>query len=134
MDQEELAQRLQEENDQLRRENESQRSHKDIYPDCGAKVGDPFRIESTILDITRRADAIQPEYDAILSRIRNAPVLYVDETPVRVQGKNHCIWVFTTPTDAFFVVRNSRGMKGCMEDRLLRIENDMAEIKARIRL
>jgi transposase len=71
---------------------------------------------ATILDLTRRAaDAAQPEYDAILSRIRNASVLYVDETSIRVQGKNHWIWVFTTPTDAFFVVRNSRGMKVLLE-------------------
>jgi transposase len=71
---------------------------------------------ATILDLTRRAaDAIQPEYDAILSRIQSAPILYVDETSIRVQGKNHWIWVFTTPKDAFFVVRSSRGMKVLLE-------------------
>lgn len=71
---------------------------------------------ATILDLTRRAaDAVQSEYVAILSRIRNAPVLYIDETSIRVQGKNHWIWVFATPTDAFFVVRNSRGMRVLLE-------------------
>jgi len=71
---------------------------------------------ATILDLTRRAaDAVQSDYDTILSRIRNSPVLYVDETSLKVQGKNHWIWVFTTPSDAFFVVRNSRGMKVLLE-------------------
>lgn len=71
---------------------------------------------ATIFDLTRRAaDAVQSEYEAILSRIRNAPVLYIDETSIDVQGKTHWIWVFTTPTDAFFVIRKSRGMKVLVE-------------------
>lgn len=71
---------------------------------------------ATILDLTRRAaDAVQSEYDAILNRIRNAPVHYVDETSIDVQGKNHWIWVFTTPSEAFFMIRNSRGMKVLLE-------------------
>jgi transposase len=71
---------------------------------------------ATIFDLTRRAaDAVKSEYEAILSRIRNAPVLYIDETSIDVQGKTHWIWVFTTPNDAFFVIRNSRGMKVLIE-------------------
>lgn len=71
---------------------------------------------ATILDLTRRAaDAVQPVYDAILDRIRGAPVLYIDETSIDVQGENHWIWVFTTPTEAFFVIRKSRGMKVLLE-------------------
>jgi hypothetical protein len=71
---------------------------------------------ATIFDLTRRAaDAVQSEYEAILSRIRNAPVLYIDETSIDVQGKTHWIWVFTTPSDAFFVIRKSRGMKVLIE-------------------
>jgi transposase len=71
---------------------------------------------ATILDLTRRAaDAVQSEYDAILRRIRNASVLYIDETSIEVQGKNHWIWVFTTPAETFFVIRKSRGMKVLLE-------------------
>ena len=71
---------------------------------------------ATVLDLTRRAaDAVQSEYDAILNRIRNAPVLHIDETSIDVQGRNHWIWVFTTPTDAFIVIRKSRGMKVLLE-------------------
>jgi len=71
---------------------------------------------ATILDLTRRAaDAIQPEYDAILRKIRRASILYVDETGIHVQGEKHWIWTFTTPSETFFVIRKSRGMKVLME-------------------
>jgi transposase len=71
---------------------------------------------ATIFDLTRRAaDAIRSEYDAILSKIRSAPILYVDETSIRVQGERHWIWTFSTPSESFFVIRKSRGMKVLME-------------------
>lgn len=71
---------------------------------------------ATIFDLTRRAaDAVQSEYDFILNRIRNAPVLYIDETSIEVQGKNHWIWVFTSQAETFFVIRKSRGMKVLLE-------------------
>lgn len=71
---------------------------------------------ATILDLTRRAaEAVQPEYDAILNRVRNASILYVDETSIKVQGKKHWIWAFTTPSETFVVIRNSRGTKVLME-------------------
>jgi transposase len=71
---------------------------------------------ATILDLTRRAaDAVQSEYDAILNRIRAAQILYVDETSIDVQGEMHWIWVFTTPSETFVVIRKSRGMKVLLE-------------------
>lgn len=71
---------------------------------------------ATILDLTRRAaDAVQPQYDAILERIRDAPILYVDETSIDVQGKKQWIWAFTTPSETFVVIRKSRGTKVLME-------------------
>jgi len=67
---------------------------------------------ATILDLTRRAaDAVGSEYDAILNKIRDAPILYVDETSIHVQGEKHWIWTFTTPSETFFVIRKSRDMK-----------------------
>jgi len=67
---------------------------------------------ATILDLTRRAaDAVQSEYEAILNKIRGAPILYVDETSIHVQGERHWIWTFSTPSESFFVIRKSRGMK-----------------------
>jgi len=71
---------------------------------------------ATILDLTRRAaDAVRSEYDAILSKIRGAPIVYADETSISVQGEKHWIWTFTTPSETFFVIRKSRGMKVLME-------------------
>jgi transposase len=71
---------------------------------------------ATILDLTRRAaDAVQSQYDAILNRIRAAPILYVDETSIDVQGELNWIWTFTTPSETFFVIRKNRGMKVLME-------------------
>jgi len=67
---------------------------------------------ATVLDITRRvAWWLRPEYTRILERIRSAPVVYVDETGARVDGRRHWIWVFTTLTDTLIVVRKSRGKK-----------------------
>ena len=67
---------------------------------------------ATVLDITRRvAWWLQPEYNRILQRIRSAPVVYVDETGVRVDGRRYWIWVFATETDVLIVVRKSRGRK-----------------------
>ncbi len=79
--------------------------------DYGLKVS-----PASILDFTRRgSDAIRSEYEQILERIRSAPILYVDETGIRVQGKKYWIWIFTTPEDTFVAVRKSRGMKVLME-------------------
>ena len=67
---------------------------------------------ATILDLTRRAaDSVQSEYEAILDRIRNASILYVDETSIKVQGKKYWIWAFTTPAETFIAIRKSRGAK-----------------------
>ena len=71
---------------------------------------------ATILDLTRRAaDAVQSQYDAILYSIRDAPILYVDETSIKVQGDRYWIWTFTTPSETFVVIRKSRGMKVLVE-------------------
>jgi len=41
--------------------------------------------------------------------------VYADETSISVQGEKHWIWTFTTPSETFFVIRKSRGMKVLME-------------------
>ena len=67
---------------------------------------------ATILDLTRRAaEVVQMDYNQILNRIRKAPILFVDETGIHVQGEKHWIWTFTTPSETFFVIRKSRGTK-----------------------
>jgi transposase len=68
---------------------------------------------ATILDLTRRAaDAVQSQYDAILERICDAPILYVDETSIHVQGEKHWIWAFTTPSESFFCDTNESRDEG----------------------
>lgn len=65
---------------------------------------------ATIFDLTHRAaEAIQSEYDEILDKIRDASILYVDETGIHVQGRKYWIWTFTTPSETFYVIRKSRG-------------------------
>ena len=67
---------------------------------------------ATVLDVTRRvAWWLLPEYNRILRRIRASPVVYVDETGFRVDGRRYWIWVFATETDVLVVVRRSRGKK-----------------------
>ena len=71
---------------------------------------------ATIFDLTRRAaEAVQSEYDEILNKIRDASILYVDETGIHVQGRKYWIWTFTTPSETFFVIRKSRGTKVLLE-------------------
>jgi transposase len=71
---------------------------------------------ATILNLTRRAaDSVQSQYNAILNRIRNSPIVYVDETSIDVQGELHWIWIFTTSSETFVVIRKSRGMKVLLE-------------------
>lgn len=66
----------------------------------------------TVLEITRRtASILRPEYDRILERIRNSKVVYIDETGMKVNGKNHWIWVFVTEDSVLFALRESRGAK-----------------------
>jgi len=67
---------------------------------------------ATVLDITRRvAWWLLPEYKRILGRIRVSPVVYVDETGARVDGRRYWVWVFTTETDTLIVIRKSRGKR-----------------------
>ena len=65
-----------------------------------------------IFDFTRRtSDSLTGVYDAILERIRDADIVHVDETGLKVDGKNCWSWVFTTKKETFFVVRRSRATK-----------------------
>ena len=48
-------------------------------------------------------------------KIRGAPILYVDETSIHVQGERHWIWTFSTQSESFFVIRKSRSMRALTE-------------------
>ncbi len=65
---------------------------------------------ATILDLANRAtNAMRPEYESIMRRIRSARVVYADETSIKVNGRNCWIWVFVAGNDVLVVVANSRG-------------------------
>lgn len=59
--------------------------------------------------IKRAAQAGEKEYNAIKQKIREAKLLYIDETSFSVLGKNWWVWVFRSDTDLLLVLRNSRG-------------------------
>src|SRR3989344_4767524 len=44
-------------------------------------------------------------------RVRTFFNVYIDETGIKVQGKQFWIWIFTTLTTTFFVIRKSRHCK-----------------------
>ena len=67
---------------------------------------------ATVLAINSRvANALEQEYALILQRIRLAKVLYVDETSFHVGGVNYWLWIFTTTSETFVVIRQSRSKK-----------------------
>ena len=59
--------------------------------------------------IERAAQAGGKEYDLLKHKIREAKLLYIDETSFSVLGKKWWVWVFRSDTDMLLVIRNSRG-------------------------
>lgn len=67
---------------------------------------------ATVLELTKRvSDWLRPEYEVILERVRAAPVVYVDETGEKEDGKKRWLWAFVTSTETLAVIRKSRGKK-----------------------
>ena len=59
----------------------------------------------------RTAVWLRPEYERILKRVRTADVVYTDETGLKVDGRQHWIWTFTTGGETLIAIRKSRGKK-----------------------
>ena len=67
---------------------------------------------STVLNIVQRVvKAVQHIYAQLKIQIRTFFNVYIDETGIKVQGKQFWIWVFTTITTTLFVIRKSRHCK-----------------------
>ena len=67
---------------------------------------------STVLNIVQRVvKAVQHIYAQLKIQIKNFFNVYIDETGIKVQGKQFWIWVFTTITTTLFVIRKSRHCK-----------------------
>jgi transposase len=66
----------------------------------------------TIFDFTRRTSvSLISVYNIILDCIRGSDIVHIDETGLKVDGKNYWVWVFTTDKETFYVVRKSRATK-----------------------
>lgn len=59
--------------------------------------------------IGRAADAAGMEYEQLKQKIREARIVYADETSFPVLGKKWWVWVFRSDTDLLLIIRNSRG-------------------------
>ena len=67
---------------------------------------------STVLNIVQRVvKAVQHAYEQLKIQVRTFFNVYIDETGIKVQGKQFWIWIFTTVTMTFFVIRKSRHCK-----------------------
>lgn len=67
---------------------------------------------STVLSIIQRVvKLVQHAYEQLKIQVRTFFNVYIDETGVKVQGKQFWIWIFTTVTMTFFVIRKSRHCK-----------------------
>jgi hypothetical protein len=73
--------------------------------------------------LDRLAVKVKPQYDAIATELRQAPVLHSDETSWWVGGPGWWLWVFTALHFTFYVVAQSRGrdlLKDVLRKRLQR--------------
>jgi len=59
--------------------------------------------------LSRVAGVCKGQYDQILIRLRGSPFVYMDETSMRVLGRNWWLWIFRTTRDILVVIRPSRG-------------------------
>ena len=67
---------------------------------------------STVLNIIQRVVKLaQHEYEQVKAQIKTFFNVYIDETSIKVQGKNFWIWIFTTLKNTLFVIRKSRHCK-----------------------
>ncbi len=67
---------------------------------------------STVLNIVQRVvKSVQHVYEQLKRQVRAFFNVYIDETGIKVQGKQFWIWIFTTLTMTLFVIRKSRHCK-----------------------
>lgn len=67
---------------------------------------------STVLNVVQRVvKTVQHVYEKLKIQLRNFFNIFIDETHIKVQGKNFWIWIFTTVTMTLFVIRKSRHCK-----------------------
>lgn len=58
---------------------------------------------------------LQIPYKEFIQRIRNAKVVYVDETELNVDGATYYLWTFVSENEVVFVIRKSRSKSAIIE-------------------
>jgi transposase len=67
---------------------------------------------SSIYRFTQRvADRLQPVYREIQRQVREADVVYADETGISLNGERGWVWTFETGNAVLYTVRHTRGKK-----------------------
>jgi len=61
--------------------------------------------------LQRISEWLQVEQKVILEAIRGSPVVHIDETGWRLNGKNHWLWAFINKKLAYYHIDRSRGRK-----------------------
>lgn len=57
----------------------------------------------------RLAKTAAPTYQSLIGQVREAPVVYPDETGWRVGGQPSWLWAFTTPHETVYAIERGRG-------------------------
>ena len=92
--------------------NLSKRQTEDLIEDV---FGIPISLGSVANLEQATSEAIAAPVDEVAQTIRKAPVVHADETGWYERSKRAWLWVATTATLAFFLVRKSRGTEVAME-------------------
>ena len=82
---------------------------------CASTLGFEISIGAIQKAIDRASEAIQPIYDEVGRRIRQAPVNHVDETSFFQEGRLEWLWVLVNTTLAFFMIHAKRSNEAFQE-------------------
>jgi transposase len=67
---------------------------------------------ATILHLLwRTANWLRPSYHHVLTQVRSSPVVYTDQTGIKVDGEQHWIWVLATRTETLYAIRDTKGKR-----------------------
>jgi transposase len=59
--------------------------------------------------LSRLAKTAAPTYESLIGKVREAPVVYPDETGWRVGGQSAWLWAFATPHETIYAIERGRG-------------------------
>jgi len=66
----------------------------------------------TVLELLwRTSNWLRPEYGRVLEEIRASPVVYTDQTGIKVDGANFWIWDFVSDSGTLFTIASSKSQR-----------------------